>query len=130
MKKEKKTKQQYYLCCLPRARLTHEHKRLVPHQDLGEPLPVLPDRQLQALLQDLIVAWRVRQVGKRVYLLLNGRLLKIFKTCDRWAARHSRRIHVPVTLPLPVPVSMPVIPFPIAVLVTPRKARPIKVSST
>lgn len=60
----------FYLCGLSRARLSHQHKRLVTHQDAGEALSVLPDRQLQPLLQDLIVAWCVGQVGEGVDLLL------------------------------------------------------------
>lgn len=62
----------FYLCGLSRARLSHQHKGLVTHQDVCEALSVLPDRQLQPLLQDLIVAWRVGQVGEGVDLLLNG----------------------------------------------------------
>lgn len=74
---QKNTKQSaLYLCGLSRARLSHQHKRLVTHQDLSEALSVLEDRQQQPLLQDLIVAWRVWQVGEGVDLRLkNGVLL-------------------------------------------------------
>lgn len=57
------------------AGLSHQHKRLVLHQDLSEALLVLPDGQLQPLPEDLIVAWRVGQVGERVDLLLQRAFL-------------------------------------------------------
>lgn len=74
-----------YLCGLSRACLSHQHKRLVTHQDVSEGLSVLPDGQLQPLLQDLIVAWRVGQVGEGVdLLLLDGGLLdEASNACSR-----------------------------------------------
>lgn len=68
------TAKTFHLCGFSRAGLSHQHKRLVPHQDVSEALSVLPDGQLQPLLHDLVVAWRVGQVGEGVDLLLNGGL--------------------------------------------------------
>lgn len=78
----------FYLCCLSRARLSHQHKRLVTHQDVSKALSVLPNRQLQPLLQDLIVAWRVWQVGEGVDLLLKRGLLEEASTNCSWDAGH------------------------------------------
>lgn len=47
------------LCGLAGAGLAHQHKALMACKDLMEALFVLPDRKLQTLLEDLIVAWRV-----------------------------------------------------------------------
>lgn len=79
-----------YLCGLSRACLSHQHKRLVVHQDVSEPLFVLPDGQLQPLLEDLIVAWCVGQVGEGVDLLLNRVGLKeVSAGCGRDAGHGS-----------------------------------------
>lgn len=87
------------------------------HQDVSKSLSVLPDRQLQPLLQDLIVAWRVGQVGEGVDLLLNRALLQKASTTCSWDAGQPERPHVsvPVTGSIPVTVSQPFIMVSVAV---------------
>lgn len=65
-----------YLGGLSRARLSHQHKGLVACQDVPEALFIIPDRKMQPLLEDLIIAWRVGQVGEGVDLLRYRGLLK------------------------------------------------------
>ena len=80
----------WYLCGFPRSCLPDQHKALVLHEDVGEALSVLPHRQLQALLQDLVVARRVGQVGVGVGLLLEGGLFREARTARRsHAAGHA-----------------------------------------
>lgn len=88
---------------LSRARLSNQHKGLVTHQDFSEALSVLPDGQLQPLLQDLKVAWRVGQVGDGVDLLRNGALPQVTAS----AACSPEWLHVPVTASIPVTVPLP-----------------------
>lgn len=99
-----------YLCGFSRARLPHQHKGLVTHQDFCEALPVLPDRQLQTLLQDFIVARRVGQVGEGVDLLLKGGWFhEDSAACSRVGGNPGRlRISVPVPVPVPSSVAVPV----------------------
>lgn len=104
-----------YLCRLPRARLSDQDKGLVVHQDVSKSLSVLPDRQLQPLLQDLIVAWRVGQVGEGVDLLLNRGMLKKASTTCSWDAGHPERLHISVPGSIPVTVSQPFIMVSVAV---------------
>ena len=116
-----------YLCGLPRASLSHQYKRLVTHQDVSEALSVLPDRQLQPLLQDLVIAWRVGQVGEGVDLLLNRGLLKEAATACSWESGHPGQLHipVPVTVSVSIAVTVPV-PRPlitVSVPVTPARGR-------
>lgn len=115
----------FYLCGLSRARLSHQHKGLVTHQDVSEALSVLPDRQLQSLLQDLIVAWRVGQAGEGVDLLLNRGLLKEESAaCSRDVGRPERlHISVPVTVSIPVTVPVPRPFITVSVPVTPVRGR-------
>lgn len=78
----------FYLSRLSRARLSYQHKGLVTHQDFSKALSVFPDRQLQPLLQDLKVAWRMGQVGDGVDLLLNRALLEEASATCSWDAGH------------------------------------------
>lgn len=45
-------------------------------EDIIKPFFVFPNGQLQPLLEDLIVAWGVRQIGEGVDLLMHGCLLQ------------------------------------------------------
>lgn len=96
---------------LSRARLSNQHKGLVAHQDFSEALSVLPDGQLQPLLQDLKVARRVRQVGDGVDLLWNGALLKVTASS---AACSPERLRLPVTASVSVPLPRPAVTVSVA----------------
>lgn len=80
--------------------------------DIAEPLLVLPHWKLQPLLQDLVVARRVRQVGEWVDLLVHGHLLEGQQAwLGRRAVRRDTRrlrVSVPVSVPVPVSISVPV----------------------
>lgn len=117
----------FYLCGLSRACLSHQHKRLITHQDVSEALSVLPDRQLQPLLQDLVVAGRVGQVGEGVDLLLYGGLLEEASTACSWVVRHPGKLHVSapvmVSIPVTAPVPRPLVAVSVPVAVTPVRER-------
>lgn len=103
-----------YLCSLSRACLSHQHKRLVPHQDLSEALSVLPHGKLQPLVEDLIVAWRVGQVSEGVDLLLYTGLLKeAGDACSR-VRRHPGRLHISVLVTVSIAVPRPLVTVSVA----------------
>lgn len=104
----------FHLCRLPRAGLSHQHKGLVPHQDVSEALSVLAHRQLQPLPQYLMVAWRVGQVGEGVDLLLrSGGLLQVACAARHPGRRRSRRFHISFTVPVPAPAPWPFVAVPV-----------------
>lgn len=109
----------FYLCSLSRACLSHQHKRLVPHQDLSEALSVLPHGKLQPLVEDLIVAWRVGQVSEGVDLLLYTGLLKEAGDACSWVRRHPGRLHISVLVTVSIAVPRPLV----TVSVAPVRAR-------
>lgn len=109
----------FYLCSLSRACLSHQHKRLVPHQDLSEALSVLPHGKLQPLVEDLIVAWRVGQVSEGVDLLLYTGLLKEAGDTCSWVRRHPGRLHISVLVTVSIAVPRPLV----TVSVAPVRAR-------
>lgn len=84
-------------------------------EDLVETLFVLPDRKLQALLEDLVVAWRVREVGEGVDLLMDSRLFQRNHPASRRRAHAQGRVGsfaVPVSFPISVTISV-TIPVPV-----------------
>lgn len=84
-----------------------------------EALFVLPDRKLQALLEDLVVARRVGEVGEGVDLLMDGRLFQGRYPSSGCCVQVQGRVGsfaVPVSLPVSVSLPVPVpVPIPVAV---------------
>lgn len=105
--------------------------------DVTEALLIFPHRKLQPLLQDLVVARCVWQVGERVDLLVHTHLLENGHNWYGWCTVHwaTRRlcvsVSVPVSVPVPIPVSVPIpvpvsgavltVSVPVSVSVTPKK---------
>lgn len=98
----------------------------MPVEDVIKTFLVLPDGQLQPLLEDLVKARRVRQVGEGVDLLIHGRLLQREHPAaghDR-ADGHDRRlavsipvsIAVSVSVTVSIPILRPVVPISVTVL--------------
>lgn len=109
------------LCGLSRAGLSYKHKALMAVQDVIKALFILPDGQLQPLLEDLVVAWRVRQVGEGVDLLMHAGLLQRKNPASRHAGaeRRTRRLTVSLSVPIAVSVSVTValsVPVTISIL--------------
>lgn len=100
------------LCGLSRAGLSNEHKALMPVEDVIETFLVLPDGQLQPLLEDLVKARRVRQVGEGVDLLIHGRLLQREHPDAGHGGAEGHGGHLAVSIPVSIAVSVTVsIPF-------------------
>lgn len=80
----------------------------MPVEDVIKALFVLPDGQLQPLLEDLVEARRVRQVGEGVDLLLHGRLLQREHPNAGHAGDERRTSRLAVSIPVSIAVSVSV----------------------
>lgn len=114
------------LCCLSRACLSNKHKALMTVEDVIKTFFVLPNGQLQPLLEDLVVTRCVRQVSEGVDLLIHGCLLQR-KHPTGWqtgAEGHAGSLAVSLSVSITVSVSVavtiailrPVVPISVPVL--------------
>ncbi len=78
----------------------------MPVEDVIEALLVLPDGQLQPLLEDLVKARRVRQVGEGVDLLIHGRLLQREHPDAGHGGAEGRGGHLAVSIPVSIAVTV------------------------
>lgn len=99
------------LCSLSRACLSNQHEALMTVEDIVKAFFIFPNGQLQPLLEDLVVAWGVRQVSERVDLLLHGRLLQrnhAYTAGHTGAEGRTRTLAVPLSVPVTISVAVAV----------------------